>query len=95
MIEAFLVAGACLYGTGQACDSGEQAFFKYNKLDTLVQKEGDKIKKQFPNLYMMGIVLGAGVQKKYDACLWGPVWGQIDVSNVNNQTYKLIYKLGF
>lgn len=95
MIEAFLVAGACLYGTGSACDSGEQAFFKYNKLDQFAQKEGDKIKKKYPSLYMTGIVIGAGIQKKYDACLYGPIWGHVDVSNMNNQTYLLLFKRGF
>lgn len=95
MIEAFLVAGACLYGTGSSCDSGEQAFFKYNKLDTWAQTEGEKIRKQHPSLYMMGIVIGAAAEKRYDACLWGPIWGQVEAPSMSNQTYRLIYKMGF
>ena len=95
MIEAFLVAGACLYGNGNGCDSGEQAFFKYNKLDKMAQEQGEIIKKKAPSLYITGIVIGAAIQKKYDACLYGPIWGHVDLSNPNNESFRLIYKFGF
>lgn len=95
-IESLVVASVC-FGSGNntACDSSEQAYIKYYKLDSLAQEVGDKVKKKYPSLYFMGVSGAAMFQKKYNAILYRNISAEINFTNPQDERFIIYYKYGF
>lgn len=90
-----IIAANCYWGDNDGCQNSLQAYVKYTHIDEKSQVITDEIKKEFPAIYVAGILVGAGVQRKYKTMITGNIGLELDVVDTNNPKETVFWKYSF
>lgn len=92
---ALLIAAGCFYGNGNSCDSAGQGYIKYYHLDQKAQYAADQIKRAYPSTEYTGVMLLAGMQRKYKGIVYKNIGFDLDYSTPSQPKTVIFYKYGF
>lgn len=95
MILEGVVAAACFYGNGEACNSSLHGYVKHHKLDERAQVIEQNVKRRYPGAHFMAMTAGTIVHKKYNFMLYRNIWYNGDLSNPNDIKNMLIFKYSY
>ena len=95
MVLEGLLIGACVWGNSDSCNSGGNAYIKTYHLDDRVNEAGERIKKLYPEVYYPAFVVGTIAVKKYTFLIYGNFWFQSDLTNEQDQQYKVVFKYSY